>query len=64
VKTNPFSLSLLLLMIIFAGCGILEGQVLEDRPAAPDFVLKTSQGERCALSDFRGKLVALYMTNL
>ena len=64
MHVNPFSLSLLLLSIVFAGCGTLQGRALQDRPAAPDFVLKTSQGERCALSDFRGKLVALYMTNL
>ena len=55
---------LLLFLTLITGCGALQGQVLEDRPAAPDFVLKTSQGERCALSDFRGKLVAIYMTNL
>ena len=61
---KPWSYLFLFLMLLGSACTVLQGQELQERPLAPDFVLKTSQGERCALADFRGKTVALYMTNL
>ena len=57
-----FALSLYLLLA--SGCGVLQGRALEQRPEAPDFVLTSTQGERCALSDLRGSVVLVYMTNL
>ena len=57
-------LVLILYLGLASGCNVLQGQVLENRPEAPDFVLTTTRGERCALSDMRGSVVLVYMTNL
>jgi protein SCO1/2 len=52
---------LLLLIVVLAGCGapaVTFGTELDGR-AAPDFALTDQNGQMVALSDFRGKAVAL-----
>jgi hypothetical protein len=43
---------------------VVKGQVLEDRPPAPDFQLADVDGGEVSLDGLRGSVVALYMTNL
>ena len=54
----------LLLALAAAGCSVLEGRVIEDRPPAPDFTLPNVDGGDISLEDMRGQVVAVYMTNL
>ena len=55
---------ILLLALAAAGCGIVQGRVLEDRPPAPDFTLANVDGGEVSLSDLRGQAVVVYLTNL
>ncbi len=54
----------LMLALVGLGCGIVQGRVLEDRPPAPDFTLPNVDGGEVSLSDLRGQVVVVYLTNL